>query len=128
VEEEQQRQQRQLEGGGGGGPVDGSQTPNNSGQYGNVPPRQLPPLAYQQPPVQPGMHHYAPGQGNIDPLQQYPNTATMYANYPQTSAYPQTQSQPMYQPRQAPLHSGNEETDADAEPDPDVPATSFNHN
>lgn len=98
---------------------------NGSGPYNSIPPRQLPPLGYQQAPVQPGIHHYAQNQTGLDPLQQYP--PAIYTNYTHSSSYPHNQQQNIYQPRQTNPHTGAEETDADAEPDPDVPAA-YTHN
>jgi len=100
---------------------------NGAGPYSSIPPRQLPPLGYQQAPVQPGMHHYAQNQPGLDPLQQYPPATAMYSNYTHSSSYPHNQQQNIYQPRQTNPHTGAEETDADAEPDPDV-AGAYTHN
>jgi transcription factor CON7 len=83
---------------------------------------QLPPIGYQ--PAQAGQvpsgHYQAPPSG-IEQMQ-YGNNQ-LYQNYPQS---PYGQGNQMYQQRQTPLQ-GNEETDADAEPDPDVPAGNYQH-
>ncbi|KAF3901910.1 hypothetical protein ABW21_db0204913 [Orbilia brochopaga] len=121
AEEERERQQRQMD---GLSSLEGN-AQTASGQYNNVPQqRQLPPPGYSQPPMQPGMHHYAQATSGLDPLQRFnPPTASMYAGYPH-GAYGHPPNHHIYQSRQPP---GAEEPDADADADPDVPNASYTH-
>ncbi|KAI9764714.1 MAG: hypothetical protein M1840_008106 [Geoglossum simile] len=80
---------------------------------------QLPPIGFQPGQVPPG--HYQAPQSGIEQIQ-YGNNQ-LYQNYPQS---PYGQGNQMYQQRQTPLQ-GSEETDADAEPDPDVSAGNYQH-
>ncbi|KAI9826119.1 MAG: hypothetical protein M1832_000568 [Thelocarpon impressellum] len=83
---------------------------------------QLPPIGYtpgaQAGQVQQG--HYPAQPNGIEQMQQYSNNP-LYSNYPQS---PYGQGNQMYQQRQTPL-LGDPETDADAEPDPDVPSGNY---
>ncbi|KAI9786192.1 MAG: hypothetical protein M1839_007602 [Geoglossum umbratile] len=102
--------------------TESAQAPSTSTYAPSVRP-QLPPIGYQPAPagqVPPG--HYQAPPGGIEQIQQYGNNQ-LYQNYPQS---PYGQGHQMYQQRQTPLQ-GNEETDADAEPDPDVPAGNYQH-
>ncbi|KAL7276914.1 hypothetical protein RUND412_000058 [Rhizina undulata] len=82
--------------------------------------RQLPPIGYQAGTVPAGVHYPAPpSTTGMDPMQQY-QQPQMYGSYPQ-SPYAPPPPQTIYPPqRQAPVQNNAEETDADAEPDPDV--------
>ncbi|KAI9789363.1 MAG: hypothetical protein M1833_002427 [Piccolia ochrophora] len=81
---------------------------------------QLPPIGYQPGQAGPVPGHYAAPANGIEQMQQYGNNP-LYPNYPQSPYGPGNQ---MYQQRHTPLQ-GNQEPDADAEPDPDVPATTY---
>lgn len=80
--------------------------------YPSVTPRQLPPIAYGTQGVGASVHYSAPTSG-ID-LQGYAPTAPIYSNQPYPPSY-----QPYPATRQQPA---NNEDDADAEADPDVPS------
>ncbi|RPB16982.1 hypothetical protein P167DRAFT_202884 [Morchella conica CCBAS932] len=106
----------------------GAAAPASSAQYtaGGMAPRQLPPIAYQQPPV-PSVHYPAAPTATMDPMQQY-QQPTIYNTYQQAS-YPQGPQQIFPgQARQAPIPPTNEEPDADADADPDVASAQSSYN
>ncbi|KAI5794340.1 hypothetical protein DFH27DRAFT_612862 [Peziza echinospora] len=91
--------------------------------YPTIPPRQLPPLAYQTQPVGAPVHYGAAPSSGIE-LQNYAPTAPLYAGPPQyPPTYNHIQGQQYAAPRQQAPNSA--EDDADAEPDPDVPTGGY---
>ncbi|KAF8427889.1 hypothetical protein EV426DRAFT_631702 [Tirmania nivea] len=87
--------------------------------YPNVPPRQLPPIAYQSQGVGAPVHYANAPTSGIE-LQGYAPTAPIYSTQPYPpSPYNHIPGQPYQGTRQQPA---NNEDDADAEADPDVPA------
>jgi hypothetical protein len=90
-------------------------------------PRQLPPIAYQQPPV-PNVHYPAAPTATMDQMQQY-QQSTIYNTY-QQAPYPGQGPQQIFpgQARQAPIPPTNEEPDADADADPDVASAQSSYN
>ncbi|KAI9820267.1 MAG: hypothetical protein M1827_005889 [Pycnora praestabilis] len=119
ADEERQRAAAQANQVDGQNPADTAQAP----QAANYPPGvrpQLPPIGYA--PAQGGQvpGQYAAPSGAMDQMHQYGGNQ-MYSNYPPSPYGPGNQ---MYQQRHTPLQS-KEETEADAELDPDAPPSNY---